>query len=96
MRLSDRLLRVLMEAKEKSFGVVDLYLFGSRVDDSKKGGDVDLALDVELSSVDFKKKKIQFLTYLVQVDFEYEVDLVDFNTCDELLRGEIRSSCIKL
>jgi predicted nucleotidyltransferase len=96
MRLSKKVLSVLIEAKESSFGAVDFYLFGSRVDDFKKGGDVDLALDVKLSKSEFRKKKLQFLTFLLRKDFAYEVDLVDYNTSDSLLFNEIRNHSIKL
>ena len=47
MRLSKRLKASLIKSILESFGEVDIYLFGSRTDDSKKGGDIDIAVDVD-------------------------------------------------
>lgn len=96
MRLSKRVIDILLENILKSFGNVDIYLFGSRTDDTKKGGDIDLAIDVELSKEEFRKKKSLFLSLLARIDFAYKIDVVNFNTKDELLYGEIRRNYIKL
>lgn len=46
MRLSEYQKRVIKEEASNSFGEeVAVYLFGSRVDDSKRGGDIDLFLE---------------------------------------------------
>ena len=96
MRLSKRVVTILQENIVKSFGDVNIYLFGSQTDDSKKGGDIDLAIDVELSKGEFRKKKSLFLSLLMRIDFEYKIDLVSFHTKDELLYKEIHQSSIKL
>ena len=56
MRLSDRLKNLILSAVDSSFGDVQIYLFGSRVDDSRKGGDIDIALSVDMSKDEFRKK----------------------------------------
>jgi len=96
MRLSKRVIDILRENILKSFGNVDIYLFGSRTDDTKKGGDIDLAIDVELSNEEFRKKKSSLLSLLTRIDFAYKIDIVSFNTKDELLYSEIRRNFIKL
>jgi len=96
MRLSKRVIDILRENILKSFGNVDIYLFGSRTDDTKKGGDIDLAIDVELSNEEFRKKKFSLLSLLTRIDFAYKIDIVSFNTKDELLYSEIRRNFIKL
>ena len=96
MRLSKRVINILEENIKKSFGNVNIYLFGSRVDDSKKGGDIDLALETNLSREEFRKKKSSLLAMLMRVDFDYQLDVVDFNTKDELLYSEIQKNYIKL
>lgn len=46
MRLSEEMQESLVEYAKKYFGSNSkLYLFGSRVDDSKKGGDIDLLVE---------------------------------------------------
>ena len=96
MRLSKRVLNILTINIKKSFGDVNVYLFGSRTDDNKKGGDIDLAIDTNLSRQEFRKKKSLFLAMLIRNDFEYEIDVVNFNTKDELLYNEIRQNNIKI
>ncbi len=56
----------------------DIYLFGSRVDDSKKGGDIDLYLDLEEN---FTTKKImelksKFRLGLYELIGEQKIDIV--------------------
>ena len=41
MRLNQNYIRVIKQAFFEVFNKGDIYLFGSRVDDSKKGGDID-------------------------------------------------------
>jgi len=96
MRLSKRVISILEDNIKKSFGDVGIYLFGSRVDDEKKGGDIDLAIDVNISKQAFRKKKIAFLILLEKTDFYYTVDVVNFNTTDELLRQEMQQNHIKI
>jgi len=96
MRLSKRVISILKDNIAKSFGDVNIYLFGSRTDDTKKGGDIDLAIDTDLSKQEFRKRKSLFLSLLARIDFDYKIDIVNFNTKDELLYNEIRNNNIKL
>jgi len=96
MRLSKRVINILQNNIKKSFGDVNIYLFGSRTDDSKRGGDIDLAIDTNLSQQEFRKKKSLLLSLLVRIDFDYKIDIVNFNTKDELLYNEIRQNNIRL
>lgn len=96
MRLSTRVVNILQDNIQKSFGNVDIYLFGSRTDDNKKGGDIDLAIDTKLSKQDFRKKKSLFLALLIKIDFDYQIDIVNFNTKDALLYNEIQQNSIRI
>ncbi len=96
MRLSKRVVSILKESVLKSFGDVEVYLFGSRVDDSKKGGDIDLAIKTNLEKDAFKKNKYRFITELLKREFIYKIDVVDFDTKDKLLKSEIRKGNVKL
>lgn len=89
MRLENIVLTKIKEAIYDSFGNVKIYLFGSRVDDTKKGGDIDIAIDIDLDSIEFRKKKIKFITYLFKRNFHLKIDLVNLNTKNELLKKQI-------
>ncbi len=53
----------------------EIYLFGSRVNDMKKGGDIDLYLVVK-ESKNLMKKKIKFLVELKRKIGEQKIDIV--------------------
>ncbi len=49
MRLTKQQISCLINATHLSFGEnAEVWLFGSRVDDSKKGGDIDLYIETDL------------------------------------------------
>ncbi len=59
MRLTKKQLLSIKEPFKECFSFGDkLFLFGSRTDDSKKGGDIDLYIETDYSdtSAIFKKK----------------------------------------
>lgn len=96
MRLSPRIQEILKNAVLKSFGDVHIYLFGSRADDSKKGGDIDLAVAVDLPQNEFRQKKIAFLTSLARLNFDLKVDVVPYSPKDDLLFSEINANHVRL
>ena len=49
MRLTRKQIQCLTEATHSCFGEnAEIWLFGSRVDDAKKGGDIDLYIETDL------------------------------------------------
>lgn len=96
MRLSPRIQDILKNAVLKSFGDVQIYLFGSRTDDSKKGGDIDLAIAVDLPEDTFRQKKIAFLTSLARLNFDLKVDVVHYTSKNALLFSEIQANNIRI
>lgn len=47
MRLSNHAINIISQAAKHYFGSqVKIWLFGSRVDDNKRGGDIDLYIEV--------------------------------------------------
>lgn len=97
MRLNDDTKFLLIKGIENFFGKAEVYLFGSRTDDSKKGGDIDLAINAALDDKKFKKLKVKFMTYLLKNDFDYSVDLIQLNSSiDAILKNEILKEGIKI
>ncbi len=96
MRLSNRLQKIIKESISKSFGEVAIYLFGSRTDSTKRGGDIDLAIDCNIGNDEFKKNKIKFITNMIKAGFDLKIDLVKYNNDDTLLNNEIKNNSIRL
>ncbi|MHB8570887.1 MAG: nucleotidyltransferase domain-containing protein, partial [Metallibacterium sp.] len=54
-----------------------VWLFGSRVDDSKRGGDIDLLIETaQLPAVDAFMRKVRFLGKLEDSLGERKIDVV--------------------
>lgn len=96
MRFSNRLKKVIKQSSFNSFGTTDIYLFGSRVDETKKGGDIDIAVDVNLSTENFKRCKIQFFLSLMKLGYDLKIDIVPYINSDKLLTAEIKKNALKL
>ena len=94
MRLKKVTIDKIKEAIYDSFGNVNIYLFGSRTNDMKIGGDIDLAVDVDMSRIEFRKNKIKFLTTLIKKNFDLKIDLFNYNTKDLLLKNQIEKNGI--
>ncbi len=89
MRLPKYIKNELLNAANSAFGNVTLLLFGSRVDDSKRGGDFDIAVLCDLSKQEFKKAKVEFFKYLLMKDLDLPIDIVHYKSANELLKREI-------
>jgi predicted nucleotidyltransferase len=78
MRLSPDQIKAINEAAANSFGVgTAVWLFGSRVDDTKKGGDIDLLVRPDPSQLDQPFiKKIRMLTVLERLLGERKIDII--------------------
>jgi len=78
MRLTQHELISIQKAFKEVFQDGDIYLFGSRVDDEKKGGDIDLYIDLGYT-IDIEimmKKKTQFKLKLYDFIGEQKIDVV--------------------
>ena len=98
MRLSERMRTALITSLCESFGVdSEIYLFGSRTDDYKRGGDIDIALRISLDRHDFLKKKARFLAAMLKRGYDLKIDLVQWNDLsDPLLAEELKKKAILL
>ena len=74
MRLSNFELQAIQESFTLVFENGSIALFGSRLDDTKKGGDIDLYIKTQAN--DKVQKKITFLTTLKERIGEQKIDVV--------------------
>lgn len=75
MRLTDAEITIIKMEATKVFGPgTRIFLFGSRVDDSRKGGDIDLYVEVE-HPVQLQDK-ISFITHLKMTLGDQKIDVV--------------------
>ena len=54
---------------------IKIYLFGSRVDDTKKGGDIDLYIETEIKE-EIIQRKIKYLVALKKELGDQKIDVV--------------------
>ena len=75
MRLKETEKNAIKDSFSTTFGFGKIYLFGSRADDSQKGGDIDLYLVTD-SKEDLAQKRINFLVKLKKAIGEQKIDVV--------------------
>lgn len=64
MRLTQRETAVIREAANRCFGPEAVVrLFGSRLDDRKRGGDIDLYVETTFDDREVALRRIRMLTY---------------------------------
>lgn len=78
MRLSAYYRKVIKKYFDQFFKEGEIYLFGSRVDDTKKGGDIDLYLVLK-EHTNLFEKKIKFLSRIKRELGDQKIDII-FNT----------------
>lgn len=97
MRLPDTIKNTIVKAVQESFGNVNIYLFGSRTDDTKRGGDIDIAIQTDMTRGNFRKDKIAFISLLMRMGIDLKIDVVQYTeTMDALLKNEIQTKGIRL
>ena len=74
MRLKSYQIKAIKETFFEVFESGEIYLFGSRVRDNLRGGDIDLYLVVK-DKKDLFKKKIKFLAKLKRKIGEQKIDI---------------------
>ena len=95
MRLNKKYKKAIKKYFFEIFNNGEIYLFGSRVDDSKKGGDIDLYLVIEDKSNLFKKK-IKYLSKIKRELGEQKIDIIFNIDQDRLIEKEARQWGVKL
>ena len=75
MRLTKKEIESIKSCFKEVFQNGKIYLFGSRTDDNKKGGDIDLYIITDKTK-DLAYKKIKFLVALKRKIGEQKIDVV--------------------
>ncbi len=73
-----------------------IYLFGSRVNDNLKGGDIDLYLCPKDKSGDLHQKKIAFLVELDKTLGEQKIDAIIAKDKNRLIEQEAMTNGVML
>lgn len=75
MRLSDHERRIIREAGLRHFGAVPC-LFGSRLDEARRGGDIDLVIRTDLPAAEAARRRLDLLADLWLRLGERKIDIV--------------------
>ena len=95
MRLSTFEIQTILNTFHDIFGKGKVYLFGSRLDDTEKGGDVDLYFEVE-SEENLYDKKINYLIQLQNKIGEQKIDIVFAKDATRVIEKEILKNKMEL
>ena len=88
MRLSAHYRQVIKVACKEVFGEdSQIFLFGSRVDDSKLGGDIDLYIKTPDKNQLYDKKR-KFIAKVMRVLGEQKIDVVFNEDASRLIEQE--------
>jgi len=76
MRLTDHQIKIIQQVAVAIFGqTAKVYLFGSRVNDLAKGGDIDLLIDAKEDTMT-SRNKVLFLVQVKKQLGEQKIDVV--------------------
>jgi len=95
MRLSQSQVEFFKKLSLDIFDSTNIYLFGSRVDDTLKGGDIDIYIQTDKKQ-DILKSKIIFLREFDKKFGEQKVDLIIDNKTVQKEIFEIAKKGIRL
>jgi len=84
MRITEHEKKVIIDAVKNSDPNAKVWLFGSRTDDSKKGGDIDIAIYSEKIDKDVMQK-IQVRRFICDRIGEQKIDIVTTNSGKEAI-----------
>jgi len=84
MRITEYQKNTIIEAVKNSDPNAKIWLFGSRTDDSKKGGDIDIAIFSEIIDKDVMQK-IQVKRFICDRIGDQKIDIVTTNSGKEAI-----------
>ena len=77
MRITSLEKTIIKSSVKRHFGWnADVYLFGSRVDNNKKGGDIDLYITTDMPTSEIIREKIGLLVDMEKGLGEQKIDVI--------------------
>jgi predicted nucleotidyltransferase len=77
MRLSDQVVETIKDSVSRHFGSeAKVYLFGSRTDDTRRGGDIDLLVESSISTQESVRAKARVMTDIQLAHGDHKIDIV--------------------
>ncbi|ACO04909.1 MULTISPECIES: nucleotidyltransferase domain-containing protein [Persephonella] len=96
VRLTEEEIKAIKETAQDIFGKkTEVYLFGSRTDIDKKGGDIDLYIIPEKRDNLFDRK-LKFLVKLKSRIGEQKIDVIIAGSCDKDIEKVARETGVLL
>jgi len=95
MRLNNKEVEAIKNCFKEVFENGKIYLFGSRVDGSQKGGDIDLYIITDQTE-NLLMKKIDFLVKLKQSIGDQKIDVIISRDKTRLIEQEALKNGIEL
>ena len=84
MRITENQKNVIIDAVKNSDPNAKVWLFGSRTDDSKKGGDIDIAIFSEIINKNVMQE-IEIRRFICDRIGEQKIDIVTTNSGKEAI-----------
>lgn len=96
MRLTDNERQLIKKAFLEAFEDGKIYLFGSRIDDAKRGGDIDLYLCPSQKFDDERERRRKFLIKLDEYIGEQKIDAIIAKDTNRLIEKEALRTGVEL
>jgi len=98
MRLTEEQHEIILRAVRRRFGPsAGVFLFGSRVDDNRKGGDIDLLVETDTSGTDALTAKLHAISDMQREMGDRKIDLVTASPgADSAIIREARETGLRL
>jgi predicted nucleotidyltransferase len=84
MRITEHEKKVIIDAVKSADSNAKVWLFGSRADDNKKGGDIDIAIFSEIINKDVMQE-IQVRRFICDRIGEQKIDIITTNSGKEAI-----------
>jgi predicted nucleotidyltransferase len=95
MRLSKFEQKTISKIADEVFGNCEVFLFGSRIDDKKLGGDINLYIKLQ-DKTNLFKKKLKFLAKLSMILEEQKIDIIFNENENRLIEKEAQKWGVKI